>query len=304
MSEWSPENVEICWQRQRRIIADIWPCLKPGGILIYSTCTYNTKENEENVRLMQDDFGAEVLPLEISAGWHVTGSLLDGADFPVYRFLPHRTEGEGFFLAVLRKPGQHVGNAWAEQAKARVRTYATFGKRDDNLREKGRNSAGKGTKNGGVSKERLAALHGWLTAPDEYEFLTTGGSVGVFSKGLLAELSALRSSLRIVQAGISVAELKGKDWLPAHALAMSSVLNQTAFVCEEIGYGQAISYLRKEAVMLPETAPRGIVLLTYKQIPLGFVKNIGNRANNFYPQEWRIRSGHAPEEVSELMGIL
>ena len=116
-------------------------------------------------------------------------------------------------------------------------------------------------------------------------------------------MSALRSSLRILQAGVDVAELKGKDWIPAHGLAMSIALDPDAFAREEIGREQAINYLRKEAVVLSEAAPRGIVLLTYKQIPLGFVKNIGNRANNLYPQEWRIRSGYLPEGVLELATI-
>lgn len=78
VEEWSPENVEICWQRQQRIIADIWPCLKPGGILIYSTCTYNTKEDEENVRWIQEEFGAELLPLDVREEWNITGNLLNG----------------------------------------------------------------------------------------------------------------------------------------------------------------------------------------------------------------------------------
>lgn len=69
---------------------------------------------------------------------------------------------------------------------------------------------------------------------------------------------------------------------------------------QEVNHKQAIAYLRKEAVSLPETASRGYVLLTYKNVPLGFVKNIGNRANNLYPQEWRIRSGYLPEEIKVL----
>ena len=56
--------------------------------------------------------------------------------------------------------------------------------------------------------------------------------------------------------------------------------------------------LRKEAITLDASVPRGYILLTYKNIPLGFAKNIGNRANNLYPQEWRIRSGYLPEELS------
>ena len=143
-------------------------------------------------------------------------------------------------------------------------------------------------------------VRGWLASPDEYEFILNGNHVSAFPKNRLEELSALRLPLRIVQAGADIAELKGKDWMPAHGLAMSRVLNQDAFAREEISHEQAVAYLRKEAVVLPGTAPRGIVLLTYKQVPLGFVKNIGNRANNLYPQEWRIRSGYMPEEVSEL----
>ena len=91
--------------------------------------------------------------------------------------------------------------------------------------------------------------------------------------------------------------MKGKDLIPNHALAMSTVQASDVFPREEISYEQAIAYLRKEAIVLPDTAPRGYVLLTYKDVPLGFVKNLGNRANNLYPQEWRIRSGYLPDEI-------
>lgn len=304
VSEWSPENVDICWQRQRRIISDIWPCLKPGGILIYSTCTYNTQEDEENIRWIRDELSAEVLPLSIPADWNITGNLLAGEDFPVYRFLPHKTRGEGFFLAVLRKPGMSDENTRAEQALSQGRCFEMPGKRSDNPRDKGRKSQGKGTKTPGISKEQLSSLGQWLTAPEKYEWLVDVNRVSAFPREYMSELAALHSSLRMVQAGVEVAELKGKDWIPAHGLAMSRALRPDAFACEDVSYEQAIAYLRKEAVALSEAALRGVVLLTYKQIPLGFVKNIGNRANNLYPQEWRIRSGYLPEEVLELMSIL
>lgn len=102
VQEWSIENVDTCWQRQRRILRDIWPCLKTGGLLVYSTCTYNREENEDNVAWITQELGAEVLPLEIQPDWHITGNLI-GTEFPVYRFLPHKTTGEGLFMAVLRK---------------------------------------------------------------------------------------------------------------------------------------------------------------------------------------------------------
>ena len=295
IEEWSSDNVEICWQRQRRIIADIWQCLKPGGILIYSTCTYNTKEDEENVRWICDEFGAEVLPLDISSEWNITGNLLTGTNFPVYRFLPHKTRGEGFFLAALRKPEGEIemyGAAGSESFAYEAGNGKATRKKVSVMRGKAAPSA--------IGKEQLTAAKSWLAVPEAYELSANGNTITAFPKEYIGELAILQQFLRIVQAGITVGEVKGKDLIPDHALAMSRALQPGIFSTEEISYEQAIAYLRKEAISLSETAPRGYVLLTYRSVPLGFVKNIGNRANNLYPQEWRIRSGYLPEEVRTL----
>lgn len=151
-----------------------------------------------------------------------------------------------------------------------------------------------------VSKENLAVARGWLSTSDKYDLLVNGAVITAFSALFLDDLAMLRSSLRIVQAGTEVAEVKGKDLIPAHGLAMSRLLETSLFPTEELTYEQAIAYLRKEAITLSPTVPRGYVLVTYKKIPLGFVKNIGNRANNLYPQEWRIRSGYLPEDIRTL----
>ena len=99
--EWSIANVELCAGRGRRIIHDVWNALKPGGLLIYSTCTYNTEEDEENIHYITEELGAEALPIPIKDEWQITGPLK--YNHPVYRFFPHKTKGEGFFLAALRK---------------------------------------------------------------------------------------------------------------------------------------------------------------------------------------------------------
>ena len=106
IDEWSVQNVEKCWRLQREIVADTWECLNPGGILIYSTCTFNTKENEENVRWIIETYDAEPLDIPIDPSWHITGSLLPGFDAPVYRFIPGITRSEGLFVSVLRKKGK------------------------------------------------------------------------------------------------------------------------------------------------------------------------------------------------------
>ena len=105
IGEWSLQNVEKCWRLQREIVADAWACLNPGGILIYSTCTFNTKENEENVRWIMEEYDAEPITIPTEPSWGITGSLLEGFDAPVYRFIPGITRSEGLFVCALRKRG-------------------------------------------------------------------------------------------------------------------------------------------------------------------------------------------------------
>jgi len=270
IEEWSPENVTICYQRQRRIIADIWPSLKPGGILIYSTCTYNLKEDEENIEWIKNELGAESLSVDVPQEWGITGNLA-GTDAPVYRFLPHKTKGEGFFLAALRKMGEED---------------------IEHLRGK---SSKKNKKEKPLEIPQQAKQ--WLQHSEDFELERRGDFIIACRKTFVELVNTLRQQLRIVHSGITIGEVKGKDLLPHQSLAMSNELNVKEFSSSELTYEQAVSYLRKEAISLDESAPRGYILLQYKNTPLGFVKNIGNRANNLYPQEWRIRSGYLPEEV-------
>lgn len=280
VDEWSVDNVQICWQRQRRILADIWPALKPGGLLIYSTCTYNKEEDEENVAWIASELGAEILDVPVQPEWGITGNLI-GEDFPVYRFLPHQTRGEGFFLAALRKSGASTPS----------------GRRDDKMSgKKEKKKEGKGGKQQAMSVPKEAKS--WLQQPDDFLLEVKGTNVIAFPKAHAEEYALLQHSLRVVHAGVGIGEMKGKDLVPSHSLAMSTAFEKEAFPKAELSYEQAIAYLRKEAVVLDAAVPKGYVLLTYKDVPLGFAKNIGNRANNLYPQEWRIRSGYLPEKLS------
>ena len=115
IGEWSLQNVEKCWRLQREIVADAWECLNPGGILIYSTCTFNTKENEENVRWIMDTYDAAPIAIPTEPSWGITGSLLEGFDAPVYRFIPGITKGEGLFIAALKKSGKWKENTLANE---------------------------------------------------------------------------------------------------------------------------------------------------------------------------------------------
>lgn len=299
VEEWSEDNVQVCWQRQRRILADVWPALKPGGLLIYSTCTYNKEEDEENVAWIARELGAEVLEVPVFPEWGITGNLI-GEDFPVYRFLPHKTKGEGFFLAALRKnllscpSASHPSFSSLSVLYQSERSEASVAVRD------GRGKVKKGKQKGEKGKQSLSIplpkeAKTWLRQPDEFQFVMKGTKVMAFPKAHLPEYIVLQQTLRIIHAGVTIGEIKGKDLIPDHSLAMSTALDRNAFPQAELSYEQAIAYLRKEAVVLEEAVPRGYVLLTYQGVPLGFAKNIGNRANNLYPQEWRIRSGYLPQ---------
>ena len=137
----------------------------------------------------------------------------------------------------------------------------------------------------------------WLREDEAYD-CRVEGTVGVAIPKVWSTLyDCLKDRLHLLHAGVTLGELKGKDWQPHHALAMSTALNKEAFPEAELTYEQAIAYLRKEAVSLDASVPKGHVLLTYRGVPLGFGKNIGNRVNNLYPNEWRIRSGYLPEEI-------
>ena len=255
--DWSLKNVEMCAARQREIIDDIWPALKAGGYLIYSTCTFNRQEDEDNVRWIIDKYGAEAVNLNPSLEWNIVGSLTSDT-LPVYHFMQHRTRGEGFFLCVLRKP---EGASVAPKGKP----FKTDGFRVP------------------------AECRRWLKPADGYEFFIRNDSVYALPSALADDMWQVGQELYALVPGIEVATLKGRDWVPAHALAMSMAVDSAAFNTVEVDRQQALAYLHCDAIRLDD-APRGIVLLTYRNIPLGFAKNIGNRANNMYPQEWRIRN--------------
>ena len=213
--EWSTQNVEKCWRLQRDIVADAWECLNDGGLFIYSTCTFNTKENEENIRWILDNYEAEVLEIETRPEWNITGSLLEGFTEPVYRFIPGITRSEGLFICALRKG-----------------SFATV-----SLRE-----------------------------PKSFP------------------------------AGTQKFPRRNPTVSPMGTISKEEPLCQT-----ELSYPQAMAYLRHEALVLPADTPRGIVEVCFLGHPLGLAKNIGNRANNLYPKEWKIKTTHIPTEYEPIL---
>lgn len=257
VEQWSLSNVELCARRQREILEGVWDALRPGGLLVYSTCTFNREENEDCVEWIINELGAEPLALDVESEWNITGSLATEG-LPVYRFIPGYTAGEGLFMAVLRKNGDHA----AVQPRApRVK----------------------------LAPEKIrSAASEWLAAPEFFDILVQDDVVVAMPKGHTQAMIALQQRLKVLKCALPIAEVKNNKLIPLHALAMSNDINIKAFNTIELEKEQALAYLHREALTFAD-APLGYLLVTYKGIPLGFVKNIGNRANNMYPAEWRIR---------------
>ena len=260
VEQWSPALVEQCAARQREILNDIWPALKPGGLLIYSTCTFNMHENEEMVDFIVGSLGASVIEVPILKEWNIHPAI--DRDYPCYRFLPHQVRGEGLFMCVIRKNQDTIARDLSKPKSKKVTT-----------------------------KSNYASLGKWITG--DYEIIEQNDTLIATPKNIKALLKPQGNNIHIIKDfGIELGTIKGKKIVPSHQLALSQNLASDAFPEIEVDYHTAIAYLRGEAITID--APRGYVLIKYDNAILGFANNLGNRANNLYPKPWRIMSTHIP----------
>lgn len=268
-SQWSPALVRECAARQDEILGNIWEALRPGGYLVYSTCTFNAVENEQLISRFAADNGAESIDTGLSEFPGVLPALKDYPGIMAARFLPSRVRGEGIFVSVIRKPG-----VWSPHPAALPVSGARAKKKDR------RQSA---------PQPDLRIFEPQLRG-EPAVFEMAGDSVRALPARHAAFIHTLEKELQTIHAGTELATLKGRDTIPSHTLAMSRDLAPGAFQTVELSLADALTFLRREAVTLPASAPRGYVLLTHAGHPLGFAKNLGSRANNLYPAPWRIRN--------------
>lgn len=271
--EWSPEAVIACAERQWGIISDVWPALRQGGWLVYSTCTFNAEEDEHMVARICRELGAEVVPIAHDPAWQIVEGKDAEGNTLGYHFYPHRTKGEGIYMCLLHKTSEApTGRSSKKEKKGK----------------KGAKQSGKSSVGGSVRGGSTVAP--WLACSADFKFFSpTEEHIGAVRQSLFDPIIAVTGTVRALTAGILLAEEKGKKLIPQHALAMSTALADDAFPRQELDLDSALAYLRREAITLPADCPRGYVVVTHKGRPLGFVNNLGSRANNLYPEQWRIR---------------
>lgn len=255
--EWSPEQVEVCAVRQRRILAAAVEALAPGGVLAYSTCTYNRTENEGNAAWLAAEFGLVPLRLEMPADWGITVGEQGGC-----RFFPHRTRGEGFFIAVFRKKS---GTSPRHAAPAQFALLKP------------------------LAKNALPEAARWLRPDVEARFFQTPSSeVLALPAALESDFLFLDKYLKAKWFGVNIGEFKGKDFIPSHALALSRWVSPT-LPGLALSREQALLFLKKETFEIPPDTPLGWTLAQFEGLNLGWVKLLPNRMNNYLPPERRIR---------------
>ncbi len=258
IDEWSPENVQLCSQRQRRILADAWPALRNGGLLVYSTCSYSSGENEEIAEWLRSQFSVEDFPVDIHKDWGIVET--SGG----YRFWPDRVKGEGLYMiGFIKKEG--------DERLADLRTR----KKAERLTEKEKVITGK-----------------WMDLKD-VELVRAGETVYAWPFSIKSEIEFILSKLRVLYSGTRAGELVRDKMIPDHALAMSGLLTEQ-IPHTDLEKSQALDYLSRRELHI-NTRVKGWQLVRFKGHELGWINALSNRINNYYPKELRILKDNPPD---------
>lgn len=254
LQEWSEANVQLCSQRQQRILADIWPALKGNGILIYATCSYSPQEDEQLLDWLAKTFEVSSIQVSIPREWHIVTTTTTRG-MTGYRFFPDKVKGEGFFIAALRKK-----NA------------------EDTLRT---------PKFKSIHNKKIAEQASYLLQPGDYCYLSTNkDEYCAINPQHEADYHLLQKALYLRKTGLTVGSPAAKDWLPAHEIALSIDAAKDLPIVP-VNKEQALHFLKKEDIAIP--LEKGWYIISYQGVGLGWIKSLGTRINNYLPKNWRIR---------------
>ncbi len=251
--EWSVQNVKINAKRQKDILQDSWNCLKNKGLLVYSTCTFNKEENEDNIAWIIENLGAKVLKIDVSQFDGIVETNYG------YRFYPHKVKGEGFFISVLQKLDNSIPTF---SRKLKLKNHY---------------------------KDVSSQFGHYLNKDEDFMIYKANQKILACSTYREQAYKYLGENLNCMLIGLELEEIKVKNHIPSHQLALSKHINIDTFDVAEIDYPTAIAYLKRENIKLLGDYKKGYILLTYKNQAIGWIKNLGTRYNNMYPQNWRIK---------------
>ena len=259
IEEWSENNVQLCSQRQQRILADVFSSLKDGGVLIYSTCSYSTDEDEAIADWLVEELKVDSCKLTVKEEWNIVETRSAQHNAYGYRFYPDKVKGEGFFIAAFKK-NAGAGNVFYQRAqKSRPEKMAA---------------------------KEIEILKPWLKTYGDFFFIKQKEDIITMPLTLQNEQAVIQAALYIKKAGVKMGAIIRDELIPDHELAVSTIINPEVLTVA-VDVETALQYLRRQEIKI-DTTVKGWALLTCGQLPLGWVKILANRVNNYYPKEWRI----------------
>ena len=255
LDEWSEANVQLCGERQQRILADVWPSLKEGGILIYATCSYSPQENEHILDWLAETYDVASLPVDIKEEWGIV-SVTSRKGMAGYRFFPNRVKGEGFFIAAVQKN---------ESVEAlRLLKFKT------------------------LHDKKIQQQAAYLLKDPAVLFIQTGKEdFSAIYPGHEADIYLLQNAVYLRKTGLKLGMPSAKEWLPSHEVALSIDASEN-LPHIQVNREQALRFLKREDMGIPEMG-KGWHIVRYQGLGLGWIKSLGNRVNNYLPKHWRIR---------------
>ena len=262
--EWSRQSVDMCAVRQMDILRSAWQSLKAGGVLIYSTCTFNTTEDEGVLNQLTAEFGEEIessADIVVPAEWGIKVGRV--SDFQTFKFYPHRVKSEGFFVAVARKRIDVGGRMVTPKARKKIMDAAP--------------------------KVAVAELSRYVVGADRLTFAAVADSFYLYSKAQYEAVKSLAQSLTVIYSGVEMGQIFKGKLKPEWSLSQYVGLNRDALPAVGVDREQALEYLRKHDIAA-SIFEEGLNIVTSDGYALGFVKRIGNRLNNTYPNSLKINN--------------
>lgn len=257
-NEWSQSNCDLCASRQKRIVSDVLPALKPGGFLIYSTCTFNPLENEDNADFFAGQLALKNIPVPYESFSGVT-AVVSKTGQEGYAFFPNRVQGEGFYITCFQKEGEAEEPSGGQKKKQKNKEEAI-----------------------------PSQLFQYVRKDRELDIISFLGNYFIFPKRDRSVFEYLKNRIKIYSVGVNIGAVKGKDFVPSHALLQSLVLDRSVFSYISIKREEALYYLRKDDFQMVENGRNGWYAVDYQNSLLGWVKKIDKRWNNYYPKELKI----------------
>ncbi len=258
IDEWSLGNVALCRERQQRILSDVMDTLRPGGVLIYSTCSYSLEEDEHVSDWLLANQPLESLPLAIGGQTGIVETISAQQGAYGYRFYPDKVRGEGFFIAIFRKSGHR-----SQQKEIKFKL-----------------------KPGVLNKAELETARSYIQNPGNYTFIKWSDEVLVIPSAIYEAFLQLQATLYIKKAGVKLGTIIRDELVPDHELTLS-VMCSGKVPGVEVDESTALDFLRRKDIIINADA-RGWATIKYRNVALGLVKILPNRINNYYPREWRI----------------